>query len=262
MVGEVHLPLEEDRAATGAGFAIGAVAQRVVGTEALGGFAAADAAGHVVLFVDHVVPERFDGALVIGVVGFDGDIGHARVVVHGAHGVSDGFVLLGHGQMALVVFAAFAIVARRVVAAVQQELGELDVLRALAAAFHVVHEAAEAHQRLLHLLMSVVPGFLGRRSEVGVPAVGQLLGGIVQAGILLVGHQVVVDGRFQKVAGGVAFVIAAPFPVRERSGVDIAAGVDAGQGEGGLQIAVGLLRGQDRGDPVFQGGAHFLRGPG
>ena len=82
-------------------------------------------------------------------------------------------------------------------------------LVALAAAFHVVDEAAEAHQRLLHLLMAVVPGFLRRGSEVGVPAVGQLLRGVVEAGVLLVGHQVMIDGRFEEVAGGVAFVIAA-----------------------------------------------------
>ena len=71
-----------------------------------------------------------------------------------------------------------------------------------------------------------------------------------------------VDGRFQKVARGVAFVIAAPFPVLERAGVDVAARIYAGQREGGLQIAVGLLRGEDLGNPVFERGAHFLRAPG
>ena len=258
VVGEVHLPLEEDLAAAGAGFAVGAVPQRVVRTEALGRLAAAHAAGHVVFLVDHVVPERFDGALVVGVVRFHRDVRHSRVVVHRAHGVPDGLVLLGHRQVALVVFLAFAIVACRVVAAVEQEFGEFDVLRALAAALHVVHEAAEAHQRLLHFLVAVVPRLLGRRAQVGAPAVGQLLGRVVQAGVLLVGHQVVIDGRFQKVARGVAFVIAAPFPVRERAGVDVASRVYAGQRECRLQIAVRLLRGQDFGNPVFQRGAHFL----
>ena len=67
-----------------------------------------------------------------------------------------------------------------------------------------------------------------------------------------------VDGRFQKVARGVAFVIAAPFPVRERAGIDVASRVYPGQRECRLQIAVGLLRGQDLGNPVFQRGAHLL----
>ena len=119
-------------------------------------------------------------------------------------------VLLRHRKVALVVFRAVADrIHRRGIAAVQEELGGLNVLVALTAALHIVHEPAEAHQRLLHFLVPVVPGLLGRGAQVAAPAVGEFLGGVVQAGVLLVGHQVVIDGRFQEVAGGVAFVIAA-----------------------------------------------------
>ncbi len=79
VVGEVHLVLEEKLAAAGAGFAIGVVAERIIRTEPFGGFAAADAAGDVIFFVDDVVPEGLDGGLVVEVAGFHGDVGHGGV---------------------------------------------------------------------------------------------------------------------------------------------------------------------------------------
>ncbi len=107
MICEVHLPLEEDLAATRARFAIGVVPQRIIRAEAFRSFTAADAAGYVVLLVDDVDPERFDGALVIDVVGFHGDIRHPGVAVHGAHRMTHCLILLNDGQMALVVFLSF-----------------------------------------------------------------------------------------------------------------------------------------------------------
>ena len=52
MIGHVHLVLKEDQPAARARFAIGRVPQRIVRPEAFRGFAAADAAGDVVFFVN------------------------------------------------------------------------------------------------------------------------------------------------------------------------------------------------------------------
>ena len=111
VIGEVHFVLEENHAATRAGFAIGVVAQRIVRAEAFRGLAAAHAAGDVILLVDHVVPERHDRALVIHVVGFRGDVGHAGIIIDRAHGVPDGLILLRDRQVALVVFCSLSFTA-------------------------------------------------------------------------------------------------------------------------------------------------------
>ncbi len=233
VIGQVELVLEEDQAAAGARLAIGSVAQRVVRPEAFRGLAAADAAGDIVLLVDHVVPQRRDRALVVDIAGFRGDIGHAGIEVGGAHGVADGFVLLDRRQVALVVFLAAP-------ARIEQEAGQRDI--AVAApntlrifALFVVDEAAETDQRLLHLLVAVEP-FLLAGPDIGDPAIGQLLGGVIQPQIAAVGQGVVVDRRFDEIAGGVAFVVAALFgrPAMRPGGA-------IGQGIGGLQVAVRLL---------------------
>src|SRR6185503_20437701 len=131
--------------------------------------------GHVVLAVDDVVPERLHGASIIGIVRLHRDVGHARVAVYGADRMAYGLILLDHRQMALVVLGPLPLVARGVVAIVEQELGEVDVLLALGTTFHVVHEAAKADERLLHLLVAIVPGLLRRGADVVVPAVRELL---------------------------------------------------------------------------------------
>ena len=102
--------------------------------------------------------------------------------------------------------------------------------------------------------MAVVPVLLAR-AEVGHPAIGQLLGRVVEPLVLAVGQRVVVDGRLDEVAGHVALVIAA---VAGRPALGPALAV--GQGVGGLQIAVRLLGGQDLRNPVLQGGLHLLLG--
>ena len=104
--------------------------------------------------------------------------------------------------VALVVFGA-------VLPAVEQELREGNVAVAFSPSFNLIDEAAEAHQRLLHFLMAVVPRLLRRRSQIRMPAIRQFLGAVVEPRVLLAGHQVMIDGRFQEVAGRIAFVIAA-----------------------------------------------------
>ena len=101
------------------------MSQRVIGTESFGCLAAADAACDIVLAIDDVVPQRHDGTLVVDVACFHGHIGHGGIGVGSAHRVSHCFVLLSDRHVALVVFAA-------VVAAVEQEFGQRDVLVALA----------------------------------------------------------------------------------------------------------------------------------
>src|SRR5215467_13284117 len=112
-----------------------------------------------------------------------------------------GFVLLSRRQVTLVVLLPAA-------TRVQKELGELNVGIAAALAFHVIHEAAEAHQRLLHLLMAVEP-FLLSRTDVRYPTVGKSLRCLVESQVRAVGKRVMVDCRFDEVPGNVAFVIAA-----------------------------------------------------
>ena len=85
--------------------------------------------------------------------------------------MADGLVLLAGRQMALVVLGTAA-------ARVEQELGERDVGVAAAVAFLIVDETAEAHQRLLHLLVTVKPLLLAG-ADVRNPAVGQLFRGVV-----------------------------------------------------------------------------------
>jgi len=138
-----------------------------------------------------------------------------------------------------------------VLAAVQQELRQLDVLVAFALAFHPADEPAKANQTDLHGLMSVVPGLLGRRADIVAPTIGESLGRVVQPVVGPVGEQVVRNGRFEEIAGHVTLVIVAVlgrpmFAVAER--------------KDGLQISVGFLGGQDLGNPVLQGRFHRLLG--
>ena len=146
---------------------------------------------------------------------------------------------------------------RAALAGVEEELGQLDVGVAAAVAFHVVDKAAKADEGLLHFLVAVEPDFLAR-AEVGDPAIGQFLGGVIEARVLAAGHGVMVDGGFDEIAGDVAFVFAAGarIPVRHR----VAAVAGGAEGEAGLQIAVRFLRGQDNGNPILQRVPHFLLG--
>src|ERR1019366_3051868 len=146
-------------------------------------------------------------------------------------------------------------IARRIhggrVAAVEQELGGLNVFVALAAAFDIVHKAAEAHERLFHLLVTVVPGLLRRGAEMTGPAVGQAARRVVEAGVFFIGHLVVIDGGFEEVAAGVALVVGAVgrIPVLKPAALDdAAASVFAIKRERRLQVSVGLLRGEDDGN--------------
>ncbi len=117
---------------------------------------------------------------------------------------------------------------------------------------------------LLHLLVPVVPRLLRRGADVIRPAVAELLCRVVQTEILAFRHHVVVDRRLDEVAGDVALMIP---PVGHgpslHPGSPPACGRLVGarrvaQGERGLQVAVGMLRGQDLRDPVLEGRAQLL----
>ena len=248
VIGEVHFVLEENQAATGAGFAVGLVAQGKVCAKTLGGFAAANAAGEVIFFIDEIIPERHHGALIIHVVGFCGDIGHAREEIGRANGVAHGFVFLLHGHAALIVIGAVA-------AAIEQEFCEGDVAVAVPAALDIVHETAKAHERLLHFLVAVVPFFFPW-ADVGHPAVGEFFSGVIETLVRAAGERVMIDGGLNKITPHIALVIAA------MRGVPAPGPLSAvGERVGGLQIAVRLLRGENFWDPIFKRRLHFrLRG--
>src|SRR6185437_2129796 len=114
--------------------------------------------------------------------------------------MANSFVLLPRRQMALVIL-------RPAAARIEQEFCERNIRISAMIAFLIVHKAAETHQRLLHLLMSVEP-LLFARTDVRYPAIHELFRSVVQAKVLTVGERVVVDGRFNEVAGNIAFMIA------------------------------------------------------
>ena len=179
---------------------------------------------------------------------FGRDVGHAGIEIHRADGVADRLILLAGRQVALVVLRAAA-------ARIEQELGESDVRVAAVIAFLIVDEAAETHQRLLHLLVTVEPLLLAR-TDVRDPAVGQFLRGVVQAKIFAVGQRVVIDRGFDEVAGDIAFMIAAMIGRPALRPI-----LAIGQNIGGLQVAIRHLRGEDDRNPALQRRAHQLPAP-
>ncbi len=103
--------------------------------------------------------------------------------------------------------------------------------------------------------MAVEPFLLaGLGADVGDPAVGQFLGGVVQAAVGAVGECVMVDGRFDKIAGGVTFMVG---PEARRPALFAIV-----QRVGGLHVAVRLLGGEDFRDPIFERALQFLLGRG
>jgi hypothetical protein len=83
--------------------------------------------------------------------------------------MAHGFVLLPWRQVPLVVL-------RSPTARVEQEFRESDIYVSAMIAFLVVYNAAESHQRLLHLLVPVEPLLL-TRPEVRNPAVRKFFPG-------------------------------------------------------------------------------------
>ena len=61
-----------------------------------------------------------------------------------------------------------------------------------------------------------------------------------------------IDGRFDEVTGDVAFMVSAMI-----GGPAFGPALAISKGIGGLQIAVGLARGKDDGNPFFQRLPHF-----
>ena len=110
--------------------------------------------------------------------------------------------------------------------------------------FDLIDEAGELHEGLLDFLVAIEPFVARFRADIGVPAVRQFFGGVVHAHIFAIEGDIISDAGFDKVAGGVAFVLAAG-----NSGVPVAAAVE---GEAGLQIAVRLLGGEDDRNPTVE----------
>src|SRR5262245_33412371 len=110
-----------------------------------------------------VVPDRLYGALIVNVVRLDRHVGHSRVRIDRTNRVADRFVLLDHREVTLVIF-------RATLPAIEQKLCQRDVMVALTPALELVDETAEAHERLLHFLVSVEPLLLWWRSYMVRPA--------------------------------------------------------------------------------------------
>ncbi len=121
--------------------------------------------------------------------------------------MSDGFVLLDDGGRGSGRTGSF----RRLPVARQsrRNLARCDVPLAFVVAFDVVHETAEANEGLFDFFMPVVPGFLGSRADVVVPAIGEFFGGVVKAQVLAAGGDVMGDAGFDEISAGVAFVLTA-----------------------------------------------------
>jgi hypothetical protein len=227
----------------GAGFAVGAhVGQFVVGAEGFAGAGGADAAGDVELLGGDVFPDAVDGGDVGGVAGERGDVGHPGVHIGGAHGVADGFGLLGHGRLRLVVGAARpgeAVGAARV----QHELGEREVAG-------VAGDAVELGEAHFGDLVARPDGRLAGTE--GLLQQSRAFERDVEQGALA-GGLVVRDRGFVEVAEVVELVAidALQFPAH-RAGPRV--GMQGIDGAGGVEVAVLFLRGGDARDQAIDVG--------
>ena len=156
-----------------------------------------------------------------------------------------GLVLLARRQVTLVVL-------RSAPARIEKKLRESDIRVPAVIPLLIVHKAAEAHQRLLHLLVPVKP-FPLSGPDVRNPAVGQLLGRVIHAQIFSFCESGVIDGRLDEVARDIAFVIATMIgrPALRPS-------LAVSQYVSGLQIAIRHLGSKDDWNPALQRRAHQL----
>ena len=89
----------------GAGLGIGThIGQLIVGAEGFTVVRGSDAAGDIEFLADDVVPDAVDGVDVSRVAGERGNVGHARIHISGANGVTDSLVLINYRLVALRVF--------------------------------------------------------------------------------------------------------------------------------------------------------------
>ncbi len=94
----------EDQRHRGAGLGIGRLVGQVeIVSEALIVRRRAEAGGDIHLGLHDVVPQRLQRALQRRFAGFEGEVCHGGVEIHGAHGVADHLVLLAHRLVRLAV---------------------------------------------------------------------------------------------------------------------------------------------------------------
>ena len=112
---------------------------------------------------------------------------------------------------------------------------------AFAGPFASLDEAGQFHQCLFQFLVAFIPFFFWRRADVCTPAIGQPFGRVVKTGVFPSGRQVMRHSRFHEIARVVTFMVrfVGPAPVA----------LDRIEG---LQVAIGLLRSQNLGDPIVQ----------
>ncbi len=157
------------------------------------------------------------------------------------------FILLLYRHMALVIL-------RTILTAVKQELRKFDIAVTATIAFHVIHEASETHQRLLHLLVTVIPLLLAG-TDICNPAVSKFLCSLIEPCVTPFSKGIVINCRFNEITCHITLMIAPclwcpaflpPGGVTERKCC--------------LQVAVRLLCGKDNRYPLLKSLLHLLLG--
>ncbi len=250
-VEQEHAVVPVDVSDRGAGLAVGAhVGQGVTRPEALVAPGSADPAGQVELAPGHVLPQPVDRLDVGSISGQGGHVGHAGVHVRRPHGVSDGFGLLGHGGVVLVVLPPQLPAAQRPAAHVEK------VLRQPQPAL-ITGDPAEPHQA--HLDHLVARWFLVEAgTEHGVEQFGVLQGDVEQ--VPFARGQEVGRGGLVEMTGVVEFVTAAQ--TLPALGPEPAAQAARIVGAGCVEVAVRFLGRADQGDDRVQIGLQRRIGPG
>jgi hypothetical protein len=230
-----HPGVPEDGADGGACLGVGGRVRQLVGlAEALAVVAGAETAADVRPGRPRVPPEVLEGLDQRRLARFQGDVGGARHVVHGADGVAGERSHLPQREVVLVVLRAPAAVgaAEPVVAAdVDEGFGLLQV-------GPFARLSVELDQGQLDFRVAIGPGPLGLAggAELGHHVVGEAAGDPQQG--IGAGGAAVGDGGLEEVAGAVELVEVDVGPAL--------AGAIAGEVR--VQVAVRPLGGGDRGD--------------
>ena len=233
----VHPPVPEDHAYRGAGLAVGGeVRKGIVIREALVAGALADSPGDVHVSQDNIIPKAVQGIPVALVVGVGGDIGHAAVEIHGAHGVAGDLAHLPDWHIILVIdrrpgtVNEFPVSAVAMASLIEEPLREIKV-------FLLPGGLVELHEGELDLLVAGNPMALvrteNRHHVVGHPDAD------IQK-LTFPGDVVIRHSSLYHVAGAVHLMLVHVVPAL----------VQAGQGVEGVDVTVFLLGGGEFGYPL------------
>ena len=97
---------------------------------------------------------------------------------------------------------------------IQKVFRQLDILSPIVRSLDFVAEPPEPNEALLDIFMPVRPLFPGRRPHIGIPAIRKAQGRVVKPAVAPTRQLIVRDGRVDKIAGDIAFMVAAQCPMR------------------------------------------------